>query len=92
MLKIQSKTVCLGQKLITPEGQFRRLVGGGIRRLCEPALTSNWQLVLDCAGVLFLDDQGVLLAQSLLKKAPYSSIARAMWPSGFTPSCKIAST
>jgi myo-inositol-1-phosphate synthase len=36
--------------------------------LCELALTSKTQLVLDCAGVLLIDDQGVLLAQCLIEQ------------------------
>jgi hypothetical protein len=68
VLKITVEGGLPDSRLLRLEGCLANLWVAELGRLCELALTSKTQLVLDCAGVLFIDDQGVLLAHCLIEQ------------------------
>ena len=68
MLKITVEDGLPGSCLLRLDGSLAGLWVAELGRSCELAVTSKTQLVLDCAGVLFIDDQGVLLAQCLIEQ------------------------
>jgi intracellular sulfur oxidation DsrE/DsrF family protein len=68
MLKITVEEGLPDSSLLRLEGSLAGPWVAELRRLCKQALTSRTRVVLHCADVSFIDDKGVLLAQSLTKQ------------------------
>ena len=68
MLKITVARRKRGARLLRLDGSIAGLWVAELRRLCDPAPGDPGGLMLDCANVSFIDDEGVLLAQALIER------------------------
>lgn len=68
MLRISENNPSFENVILLLEGQ---VVNGWVdilKKSCDQALAKNCQLILDCAGVTFVDRQGIALFQTLQKR------------------------
>jgi hypothetical protein len=68
MLRITVEAREGDERVLQLDGSIAGLWVAELRRLCEQSFTGTGALMLDCANVLFIDNQGVLLIQSLIER------------------------
>lgn len=68
MLKITEQERMRGVHALLLEGSIAGAWVAELQRACEPLLDGNGALIVDCAGVSFIDQQGVALARALIER------------------------